>query len=69
VTAVIERVEPWRDVLLRPAADGTAAWQVGADAAFVLGDHPAASRDSRQWGPVPLPALRHRLAPGTAPTR
>jgi type IV secretory pathway protease TraF len=56
-------------VLLRPAADGTAAWQVGADAAFVLGDHPAASRDSRQWGPVPLPALRHRLAPGTAPTR
>ena len=63
-TAAIERVDGWRDVSLRPAADGTATWQVGPDAVFVLGDHPAASRDSRHWGPVPVSALRNRLAAG-----
>ena len=61
VTAVVERVDCWRDVLFRSATDGTAAWQVGAGAVFVLGDHPAASRDSRQWGPASLSALRHRV--------
>ncbi|MFM8290590.1 MAG: S26 family signal peptidase, partial [Planctomycetia bacterium] len=60
--AVIERVDCWRDGLLRPAADGLGKWQLGPAAVFVLGDHPAASRDSRQWGPVPVTALRHRLA-------
>jgi type IV secretory pathway protease TraF len=68
-TAVLERTAPWRDTLLRPAADGTTAWQVGTDAVFVLGDHPAASRDSRQWGPVPLPSLRHRVAATAASAR
>ncbi|MFM8986648.1 MAG: S26 family signal peptidase [Planctomycetia bacterium] len=61
-TAVIERVDCWRDGLLRPSADGLGQWQLGPAAVFVLGDHPAASRDSRQWGPVPVTALRHRLA-------
>lgn len=61
VTAAIERVDCWRDVVFRSAADGTAAWQVAAGAVFVLGDHPAASRDSRQWGSVPVSALRHRV--------
>lgn len=58
----IERVELWRDVHWRPAATGVAAWTLGPDAVFVLGDHPAASRDSRHWGPVPRAALRHRVA-------
>ena len=61
-TAVIERVDCWRDGLLRPAADGVGQWQLGPAAVFLLGDHPAASRDSRQWGPVPMEALRHRLS-------
>ena len=60
-TARIERVDLWRDVLYRPAADGVSEWNLAADAVFTLGDHPAASRDSRHWGPVPLTALRHRV--------
>jgi type IV secretory pathway protease TraF len=68
-TAVIERIDCWRDALLRPAADGVEQWQLGPAAVFVLGDHPAASRDSRQWGPVPVTALRHRLSAPVAPGR
>ncbi len=33
-----------------------ARWEHGR--AVVLGDHPAASTDSRAWGPVPASALR-----------
>lgn len=62
VATRIERVDLWRDVLLRPAADGITAWHLATDTVFALGDHPAASRDSRHWGPVPLTALRHRVA-------
>ena len=58
----IERVTAWRDVLYRPAAEGRTTWKTDPDAVFVLGDHPAASRDSRHWGVVPLTALRHRVA-------
>ena len=61
-TSAIERVDLWRDVFHRPAADGVTAWTLSADAVFMLGDHPAASRDSRHWGPVSLAALRHRVA-------
>jgi type IV secretory pathway protease TraF len=60
--ARIERIGLWRDVHWRPAATGVAAWTIGSDCVFVLGDHPAASRDSRHWGPVPMSALRHRIA-------
>ena len=66
-TARIERVDLWRDVLFRPAADGVTAWHLATDTVFALGDHPAASRDSRHWGPVPLTALRHRVAGGPVP--
>lgn len=59
--ATVERIDCWRDVLLRPAADGVVAWHLGPEAVFLLGDQPAASRDSRQWGPVPMTALQHRL--------
>jgi len=60
--ARIERVDLWRDVLFRPAADGVTEWHLATDTVFALGDHPASSRDSRHWGPVPLTALRHRVA-------
>jgi signal peptidase I len=60
-TARIERVDLWRDVHYRSAADGVSAWQLASDVVFMLGDHPAASRDSRHWGPVPLTALRQRV--------
>lgn len=58
-TAVIDHVDLWRDALLRPAADGVAAWQLGPDEVFVLGDFPSGSRDSRHFGPLPPAALRH----------
>lgn len=66
-TARIERVDLWRDVLFRPAADGVTAWHLAADVVFALGDHPAASRDSRHWGPVPLTVLRHRVTGDPVP--
>jgi len=66
-TARIEWVDLWRDVLFRPAADGASEWHLDTDSVFTLGDHPAASRDSRHWGPVRLTALRHRVACGPVP--
>lgn len=66
-TARIERIDLWRDVLFRPAADGVTEWHLSTDTVFALGDHPAASRDSRHWGPVSLRALRHRVAGGPVP--
>ena len=59
--AALEHVSLWRDVLYRPGANGTHAWSLGPDECFVLGDHAAASSDSRQWGPLPLDRLRHRI--------
>lgn len=59
--AVITRVAVWRDILLRPAADGITAWVLGAREVFVLGDFPSGSRDSRHFGPLSVAALRHRL--------
>ena len=58
----VARVSRWRDVAWRPGADGNAAWRLGADEVFVLGDFPAASTDSRHWGPVRAAALRQRVA-------
>lgn len=60
-TVAVERASMWRDVLCRPGANGTRVWSLGPDECFVLGDHPAASTDSRQWGPIPLVRLRHRI--------
>lgn len=51
----------WRDVHLRPAADGTAAWRLNAGSVLVLGDFPSGSIDSRTWGPLPATSLRHRI--------
>lgn len=58
----IRRVALWRDVLHRPAADGRDRWVLAATECLVLGDHPSASRDSRHFGPLPVAALRHRVA-------
>jgi len=59
--ARIERAAGWRDVHLRPAADGGASWHLDAESYLVLGDFPTGSIDSRQWGPLPAPALRCRI--------
>lgn len=58
---VIERIATWRDVLLRPAADGVATWSLAAGEVLLLGDFPSGSRDSRHFGPLDRGALRHRL--------
>lgn len=60
-TVLLERASLWRDVPYRPGANAGHSWSLGPDECFVLGDHPAASTDSRQWGPIPLSRLRHRL--------
>jgi type IV secretory pathway protease TraF len=57
----LERADLWRDVLYRSAANGSHSWSLNAGECFMLGDHPVASTDSRQWGPIPLTRLRHRL--------
>jgi type IV secretory pathway protease TraF len=59
--ATIIGVTIWRDILHRAAADGTSAWKPGPASVFVLGDFPSGSRDSRQFGPLPVWALRHRI--------
>lgn len=59
----LERCIVWRDVFHRVPPDGTASWQVGPGAVFVLGDFPSGSRDSRHWGPLPTTTLQHRLLP------
>lgn len=59
--ATIEQAWRWRDVRYRPAADGTAAWRLGPEELFVLGDFSAGSRDSRHWGPLPVGSLRHKI--------
>jgi len=61
----IADVVRWRDVAWRPGADGRSAWALGADEILVLGDHPAASTDSRRWGPIKAATLRHRIAAGS----
>lgn len=59
--ARIDRASGWRDVHLRPAADGVATWQLDDDSYLVLGDFPTGSIDSRQWGPLPAAAFRCRI--------
>jgi type IV secretory pathway protease TraF len=59
--AVIERVGRWRDVQLRPAADGVAGWSLATDEVFMLGDFPSGSRDCRHFGALDRPALRQRV--------
>lgn len=60
--AAVGELRGWRDVLLRPAADGRQDWTLAAGEHLVLGDFPSGSRDSRQWGPLGPDAFRHRVA-------
>jgi hypothetical protein len=60
----VERLLLWRDLLYRPAADGTTEWTLGSGEVFLLGDFPSGSIDSRQFGPVPRKSLRHRVTAG-----
>jgi hypothetical protein len=60
--AVIRAVATWRDAFYLSSADGLTQWSLPADRVFVLGDFPAGSRDSRQFGALGVSALRHLLA-------
>lgn len=56
---IIERLALDRDIFYRPVPgleDGVGL-TVPAEAFYALGDHSAASEDSRRWGPVPLNRL------------
>ena len=47
----------WRDIYWLSMPKKT-AWIVPEKHVFVLGDCPAASRDSRHWGPLPIDAIQ-----------
>ncbi len=52
----VRRLVVWRDVHWLPPA-GQSHWSVPPGQVVVLGDCPAASRDSRHWGGLPLTAI------------
>lgn len=56
-TTTFHEVLIWRAAHLLPAPDGTHTWTIPAGHVFLLGDHPAASRDSRHFGPVATSTL------------
>ena len=61
----ISRLVVWRDVCWLPHGSQT-CWAVPSEQFFVLGDCPAASRDSRQWGPLPARAILGEVVPPTS---
>lgn len=52
-----ESVFVWRDIYWLSTPNKT-EWNVPENHIFILGDCPAASRDSRQWGSVPFGAIQ-----------
>ena len=56
----ISRLLIWRDVQWLPHGV-QACWEVPPGDVFLLGDCPAASRDSRQWGSLPAAAVIGRV--------
>lgn len=58
----IESVAVWRDMHALPRAGGKTQCRLGPAEYYVLGDFPAASRDSRHWGPLEIYRLRRRVA-------
>lgn len=53
----ISRLVFWRDVHWLPHPNGQDNWTIPAGQLFLLGDCPAASRDSRHWGPLAVEAV------------
>jgi signal peptidase I len=43
-----------------PSLDGTTSWRVPDGSLFVMGDHRAASADSREFGPIPVSTVLGR---------
>jgi len=43
-----------------PSMDGTTSWHVPDGSIFVMGDHRAASADSREFGPIPVSTVLGR---------
>ena len=56
-TVTAEKLLVWRDTQWL-ATPNTSEWSVPVGHVFVLGDCPAASRDSRHWGPLPIDAIQ-----------
>lgn len=51
----------WRDVHHLPSDSRDRRWRIPDGEWFLLGDHPPASLDSRQWGPLPRDRLWYRV--------
>lgn len=49
----IARLVCWRDIQWLPHPNGQHSWTIPEAHIFLLGDCPAASKDSRHWGPLP----------------
>ena len=56
-TVTAEKLLVWRDIQWLATANKS-EWSVPAGHVFVLGDCPAASRDSRHWGPLPIDVIQ-----------
>ena len=56
-TVTAEKLLVWRDTQWL-ATPNKSEWSVPVGHVFVLGDCPAASRDSRHWGPLPIDAIQ-----------
>ena len=57
VQLTIGRLVFWRDVHWLPHANGQGSWTIPEGHLFLLGDCPAASQDSRHWGPLPAESV------------
>ena len=59
-TVTAEKLVVWRDIQWL-ATPNKSEWSVPAGHVFVLGDCPAASRDSRHWGSLPIDAIQGKV--------